>query len=79
VPGSDQAESSDWINVLNAQEVLLEDTGDIHLEWHHTHRPSPISFETSQNQRLIILASDVNTLEDGPLLPVLSFLPGVLV
>jgi hypothetical protein len=41
--GSDQAEGSDWINVLNAQEDFLENTGEIHLECHQTHRPYPIS------------------------------------
>jgi hypothetical protein len=39
VPGSVQAESSDRIYVLNAQEVSLEDAGDIHLKRHQNHRP----------------------------------------
>jgi hypothetical protein len=32
VPESDQAEGNDWINVLNAQEVFLEDAGINHLD-----------------------------------------------
>jgi hypothetical protein len=39
VPGSDQVEGSDWINVLNAQDVFLEDAGDVNLECHQNHRP----------------------------------------
>jgi hypothetical protein len=29
VPGSDHAEGSDWINVLHAQEIFLEEVVDI--------------------------------------------------
>jgi hypothetical protein len=43
MPGSDQAEDSDWINVLNAQDIFLEGAGGIHLEFHQNHKPSLIS------------------------------------
>jgi hypothetical protein len=33
VPGSVQAEGADWINVLNAQEILLEVVKDIYYEF----------------------------------------------
>jgi hypothetical protein len=39
VPGSDQAEGSDLLNVLNAQEVFLEYAGDIRLGCHKNRRP----------------------------------------
>jgi hypothetical protein len=38
-PGSAEAEGSDRINVLNAQEVFLEDAGNIHLQCQQNHRP----------------------------------------
>jgi hypothetical protein len=61
--GSAQAEGSDWINVLNAQEVFLEDAGDIQLAWHQNHRPflnvkDCISFDTSQDRKLIGVSID---------------------
>jgi hypothetical protein len=34
VPGSDDAECNDWINALSEQDVFLEDSGDIYLEFH---------------------------------------------
>jgi hypothetical protein len=40
MPGSDQAEGNDGIIVLNAQEVALEDAGDIHMGCHQNYRPS---------------------------------------
>jgi hypothetical protein len=43
VSGSDQAESRNWTNVLNAQEVSLEDGGNIHLDSFRNHRSFLIS------------------------------------
>jgi hypothetical protein len=43
MPWSDRDKNSNWINVLNEQEVSLEGAWDIHLECHLKHRPFLIS------------------------------------
>jgi hypothetical protein len=58
----DQAEGSDWINVLNSQEVFLEDDRDIHLERHQNQRHFLISriffsFQMSQGWKLTGMSS----------------------
>jgi hypothetical protein len=39
-PRSDQAEDSDWINVLNAQAIFLDVVEDINLECHQNRKLS---------------------------------------